>query len=330
MTNPVQQDQFIQFMNSIGLPDLKQDAVAVAVSGGADSLALAHLLNGWGEFKELHILSVDHGLRAESVDEVKLVRKFAKKIGAKFKSFKWLGDKPERSIQEAARVARYDLMEHYCASKKIGYLFLAHHGDDQVETFLFRLAKGSGLDGLGAMKPLQSYNDRLQLVRPLLAVGHDNLIATCERAGIEWAEDPSNNSVKYMRGRMRGSRDALENEGLTIKRVGQIATRLDRARSFIDQYTEKKEEIIVSIKETNRIEIILSELRTEHSEVIIRIIRNSIRRLVPHTPYPPRLEDMERLADRIARPDFRGATLGGVKFVVRKRDDLLELLLEKF
>ncbi len=329
MNNPVQQDQLVQFLDSIGLPDLKQESVAVAVSGGADSMALAYLLHGWGRYKELYILSVDHGLRAESADEIRLVRKFAKTIGVKFKSFQWLDVKPEKAIQEAARVARYEMMAQFCRTKKIRYLFLAHHGDDQVETFLFRLAKGSGLDGLVAMKPLQVYDDRLQLVRPLLTVGHEDLVATCQIAKIDWAEDPSNHSPKYMRGRMRGSKDVLENEGLSIKRVGQISTRLDRARSFIDQYVENKEKSIVDYKDTKRIEIIFSALKGEHLEVVIRMIRNAIGHLVPNTAYPPRLEDIERLAGRVVQPDFRGATLGGVKFSVKKREDRLELVLEK-
>jgi len=322
-TKPVHPDDFAAVMAVLKIS--KSIPMAVAVSGGADSMALAHLLHRWGA-KDLHILTVDHGLRPEAGDEVALVARFAKSIDAKCKRFKWLKEKPKKSIQEAARRARYDMMAEYCRKHKINHLFLAHHADDQMETFLFRLAKGSGPQGLVCMKPLQTYDGALTLVRPLLSFIHDELIETCKAAKIEWMEDPSNLSSKYMRGRMRGSREVLEREGLTAKRIDSLIGRLERSQSFIDQQIEKESESIIVKMETERIEYAFSALRDAHPEVIVRLLQNAIAHLRPEKDYPARLEDIERLAIRIhGNPDFRGATLGGVKLVVSRKNDRIAL-----
>ena len=332
MVNPVSQEQFDNYMEGIGLCGLRNRPIAIAVSGGADSMALTHLLHQWLGVEgrdNVHILTVDHGLRPESADEVKMVQKFAKDSGVKCRTFKWLAEKSEKSIQERARQARYGLMSAYCQSQKIGHLFLAHHGDDQMETFLFRLAKGSGIEGLACMKPVQKFGEQLSLIRPLLTVSHANLIETCRQAGIVWVEDLSNDSEKYMRGRMRRSRAILEQEGLSVKRISQLTARIERAGSLIDQIVENKEKTIIVKKDTKRIDIKLSELVSEHSEVIIRILQRSIARLRIGENYPARLEDVERLALRLTQDGFRGATLGGVKFTPRSKEDILCLTLEQ-
>lgn len=330
-TKPVHPDDFAAAMAALETPEKripKSKPLAVAVSGGADSVALVFLLHRWGA-KDMHILTVDHGLRPEAKNEVALVARYAESIGAKCKKFKWLDEKPEKSIQEEARRARYEMMADYCRKQKIAHLFLAHHADDQMETFLFRLAKGSGPQGLVCMKSLQKYDDDLTLARPLLSFTHDELIETCKKAKIEWVEDPSNLSDKYMRGRMRGAKEILEREGLTAKRIEMLIGRLERSQSFIDQQIEKESENIIIKVETERIEFRLSTLRDAHMELLIRLIQNAIAALRPDKDYPARLEDIERLAARIHQnPDFCGATLGGVKLAVSRKKDLLTCSLE--
>ncbi|PZP55351.1 MAG: tRNA lysidine(34) synthetase TilS, partial [Micavibrio aeruginosavorus] len=155
--------------------------LALALSGGGDSMALAYLLSGFCRKNkiELHLLTVDHGLREESAKEAKTIGKWVKIWpDVIHKILKWKGDKPKTRIQEEARKARYELLSSYCTKHKIKYLFLAHHGDDQIETFLFRLAKGSGLDGLSVMPPMQDMKDII-LVRPLLNATHEDMIEFC-------------------------------------------------------------------------------------------------------------------------------------------------------
>src|SRR5690606_21458404 len=128
----------------------------------------------------IHALTVDHGLRAESAQEAKAVAAWVKdwpRIRHSVLNISALRGQSRR--MEQAREKRYEVMARYCADKKIGHLFLAHHLDDQAETFLFRLAKGSGLDGLAAMKPRQRYDDNLVLLRPLLDTPKAALIKIC-------------------------------------------------------------------------------------------------------------------------------------------------------
>lgn len=300
------------------------DNLAVAVSGGADSMALAHLVGRWSK-GTIHILTVDHGLRPEAADEVRLVERFAKTIKAKCKKFKWLDNNSQNSIQENARDARYQMMAEYCHKQKLAYLLTAHHADDQMETILFRLAKGSGLDGLRGISEKSVYSKSMNLLRPLLHVTHEQCVETCKAAQIEWAEDPSNQSLKYMRGRMRASKAALAEEGMTAERIGTLSRRIERALKVIEQYTEEQEKNLTVTKQSKRIVFELSGFLIAPEEVIIRLLQKTIVAIGPSKTYGPRLEDVERLAGRmVGSRSFRGATLGGVKISAsRRRNELV-------
>lgn len=318
-------------MQDFGLDFLQDQRVAIAVSGGADSMALAELLRGY-LLHPPHILTVDHMLRAESASEASMVEKFAQSHGLPCQIFKWLGPKPEHGIQESARVARYQMMAEYCAAQRIHYLCLAHHADDQRETFLFRLAKGSGLTGLRAMRPIQPYNDRLTLIRPLLNIPHAQLVETCRSRGIEWVEDPSNASPKYMRGRMRAAQDLLDREGLTSHRITVLTQRIERAENLIDQVCHKKFMELCHWR-NDECELSFTGFLGQLPEVQIRLLQKIINEVRGRAHLPGkhiRLEDVERLQHRIcssslperpysqSSPPFRGATLGGVKLMRRK------------
>jgi len=322
VANPVSAADFSNTMERLGVN--QGDNLAVAVSGGADSMALAHLVGQWSK-GTIHNLTVDHGLRPEAADEVRLVERFARSINAKCKKFKWLGDKSQNSIQESAREARYKMMAEYCRKQKLRYLLTAHHADDQMETILFRLAKGSGLDGLRGIAEKSAYDKNLNLLRPLLHVTHEECVATCGAAQIEWAEDPSNQSAKYMRGRMRASKAALVEEGLTAGRIGTLSRRIDRVLSFVEQVVEEQEKNLTVTKESKRIVFSLSGFLTSPEEVMVRLLQRAIISIGTSKTYGPRLEDVERLAGRMAGSDsFRGATLGGVKISSsRRRNELV-------
>ncbi|MDY0029978.1 MAG: tRNA lysidine(34) synthetase TilS [Pseudobdellovibrionaceae bacterium] len=324
---------FKQKMADLGLPEPDNSpvpSIAIAVSGGADSMALAYMMRKWaGNDSSLHILTVDHDLRKESADEIKMVERFAKLIGVKCKKFKWIGEKSDKSIQENARAARYEMMAQYCRKNKIKYLAVAHHADDQFETFLFRLAKGSGPDGLACMRKVQLYDDHLTLLRPLLDFTHEELIDFCRSERITWAEDPSNTSDKYMRGRMRGSKEVLEREGLSSKRISSLVDRLQRNKEMVDALIGEKADLLTIVNGADRIDLRWPDLSECHEEVIVRIIQKIISGLRPEKDFPARLEDIERLAGRIKEGDpFKGATLGGVIFRPRKKDGILQCLRE--
>jgi tRNA(Ile)-lysidine synthase len=212
--------------------------LALAVSGGPDSLALMHLAAGWraalGAGPELSVLTVDHGLRASSREEAELVGRLASQLGLPHVILTWEKKAPPvASLQARARAARYDLMAAHCHAHDIPALVTAHTLDDQAETFLMRLKRGSGLDGLAAI-PERGDWAGIAILRPLLDVPKARLVATLAEAGIGFVSDPSNVDQRFERARVRGSADALATLGLTPEALALSARRLRRAREALD------------------------------------------------------------------------------------------------
>ncbi len=316
-------------MARLGIAFAAGDKIAVAVSGGGDSIALALLLKEYCKNNGLSLiaLTVDHDLRSESADEAAQVARWMAEMAVPHHPLKWTGKKPQTHIQELAREARYRLMADYCRKNAIKYLCLAHHADDQAETILFRLAKGSGVDGLGGMHSVAAYDENLTLLRPLLSVRHDDLIANNIEHKQEWVEDPSNQNNRYARARIRNSFDVLEREGLTTERLCRIADRLQSMTEVVTQLTDKTYKNMLICNDTERIEIKYDELILCHREIIRRIITRLIEHFYPDKMHPVRLEDVERLVLRMNTVTaFRGATLAGCIF--RKKKNVLLVMRE--
>ena len=197
--------------------------IAVAVSGGADSMALCLLAGQWARSNGiiLKAVTVDHGLRPDSAEEARSVGRWLTNYGIDHQILTWMDEKPETGIQAAARKARYRLMADWCESNGIQHLLVAHHLEDQVETFLMRLARGSGIDGLACMTsstPLQAIN----LLRPLLTVPKSELTDFLNGQNQDWIEDPSNQNPAYARTQIRGLAADLEQVGVNAQRLGDI------------------------------------------------------------------------------------------------------------
>jgi len=215
---------------------------ALAVSGGGDSTALMVLVAEWlrraGSDPSRHaVLTVDHGLRPEAAAEARSVAARAAALGFAHATLPWRSEKPATGIQAAARSARYALMGEYVRRHGLAALLTAHTLDDQVETLLMRLARGSGLDGLAAMAPSARLGGLL-LLRPLLEVPKARLLATLAARGISWIEDPSNQSPAFERTRLRAVRAGLEPLGLAGPAPALSARRLRRARSALEAVTD--------------------------------------------------------------------------------------------
>ena len=212
--------------------------IAVGVSGGADSMALAVLLKWWAQ-KNAHPLiaiTVDHQLRAESAEEALFVAKQMKDMGIEHHILTWDGKKPKTRIEEKAREVRYHLLCDFCARNGIRYLCLAHHSSDQAETFFSRLARGSGVEGLAAMKPLAKRGD-LTLLRPLLACDKTQLVDLMMNHQLCWINDPMNEDENFERVRWRKNLGMFERMGLPINAINTSAKRLARASSALHFYT---------------------------------------------------------------------------------------------
>jgi tRNA(Ile)-lysidine synthase len=221
-------------------------ALVLAISGGPDSTALLWLAARWRKSlkrgPELLAVTVDHALRPESAREAAGVRRLAKALGVAHRTLVWTGKKPATGLQQAARSARYALLAE--AGRKAGasYVLTAHTLDDQAETVLIRMSRGSGLSGLAAMAQVSRLPDgagTMTLVRPLLEVPKARLIATLRAAKVAFAVDPSNRDPRFTRARLRGLMPSLGSEGLDAARLSLLARRLKRADSALEAYVDR-------------------------------------------------------------------------------------------
>lgn len=292
---------------------------AVAVSGGGDSVALMHLLAGWAKAtgrEPPHVVTVDHRLRKSSAADARKVSSWAKRAGLKSQALHWKGRRPKAGIEAAAREARYRLMGEFIRGKNIPALYVGHTRDDQVETFLLRLIRGSGLDGLAAMRafapyPLPGFRD-LCVVRPLLALERDAVRAHLRANGHAWLEDPMNEEDRFARVRLRQLLPQLEQAGLTRARIAAAAGHLTRAREALETVTAA-----VLARAVRRIENTVhldgTALTAAPREVGLRALAQLLM-IVSGQSYRPRFERLERLFDRICAKDIgRGVTLHGCK-----------------
>ena len=199
--------------------------LAVAVSGGPDSLCLTLLAHDWAAARggEVIGLTVDHGLRPGSAAEASRVGEWLGGRGIRHQILNWRGGKPDTGIQEAARRARYQLLNQWVREHGCLHLLLAHTRDDQAETFVMRLGRGSGLRGLAAM-PAVSYGADARLLRPLLGIRKSRLTAALRDTGQHWIDDPSNGDIRFERVRTRGFLARLENGGFPVHRLSDAAT----------------------------------------------------------------------------------------------------------
>ncbi len=306
--------------------------IAVGVSGGADSMALCFMLSEYFA-GTIHAFTVDHGLRAESAGEAKHVaEQLSRRSNVNHHILKWehVGGKPDARIQELARKSRHDLMAAYMIDRKIDHLFLGHHMNDQAETFLFRLAKGSGVDGLSCMLPLQKMDNGIILCRPLLGFQKAEITEYCVKNAIDFIDDPSNNSDDYARVRIRKSMDILSAEGLSAKRLSVCAARHARARQALDIMTDTAFKACFLNKGAKRIVFGLSELLNNPEEIILRIIILAMKSLNKNNGYGARAEKIESLCfDLVNNENFRKRTLGGIIFECNTQKNEFIMSLEK-
>ena len=222
-------------------PLVHAPALVLAVSGGPDSTALLLLMARWRRAlkrgPKLIALTVDHGLRRASASEARAVKRLARRLGVPHRTVRWEGKKPASGLQEAARNARYRLLAAAAKSAKASAVVTAHTLDDQAETLLLRMGRGSGLSGLGAMareSALPVNGEGIVLVRPLLDVPKARLIATLAGAKIEFADDASNRDPRFTRARLRALMPALAREGISARALSRLAGRLRRADAAIE------------------------------------------------------------------------------------------------
>ena len=212
-------------------------ALLLAVSGGPDSIALMWLAARWRRAMtrgpRLIAVTVDHGLRAEAAREARDVKRLAKALDLPHRTLRWTGAKPNTGLPAAARAARYRLLAKAAKSSGATHILTAHTRDDQAETLLMRMLRGSGIAGLGAMAR-ESERDGVRLARPLLDVPKSQLVATLNKAKITFADDPTNREAAYTRPRLRALMPVLAEEGGDSRNLARLAARLARANAAIE------------------------------------------------------------------------------------------------
>jgi tRNA(Ile)-lysidine synthase len=291
--------------------------VALAVSGGSDSVALMWLAAHWANQTEgapkLTVLSVDHRLRPQSRAEAKAVARRAKALGLAAAVLEWRGAKPATGLQEKAREARYELLARWCASHGARALVTAHTLDDQAETFLMRLARGSGVDGLAGIRPRRE--EPLPILRPLLGIARARLRATLEAAGETWVDDPSNVDPRFERVRWRKVLEVLGREGISRSMIALSAGRIERASRALEAATSRLEEEAVR-HQAESAALDAGRLEKAPEELVIRLLQRLIARY-GGAQEPPPLAAVERLAAWLVEGQGRGRTLGGCRIARR-------------
>lgn len=314
---PVSAAEFAAAMADIG--DFEAAPLSVvAVSGGADSMALALLADEWARARGGGVLAVtvDHGLRAESAAEAAAVGEILAARGIIHDIIAWDAPRPASGVEAAARAARYALLTDRCRQIGALHLLTAHHADDQAETVLLRLSRGSGPDGLAGMAPIRNLGDA-RLLRPLLCFPPARLRAVCRAAGVKWMEDPTNHAGANARSRLRAVAPLLEREGFSACALNRTAMQAAAQRRLLDDFTADLLARAVMLSPFGFAEVDLAELRTAPEALALRAL-GRVLISVGGGDHPPPGDSLRRLTARLRAGQTAGATLGGC--VIRPRD----------
>jgi tRNA(Ile)-lysidine synthase len=212
-------------------------AIVLAVSGGPDSIALMWLAARWrrnlARGPRLVAVTVDHGLRAEAACEARDVKRLARALDLPHRTMRWTGAKPKTGLPAAARAARYRLLTEAARTSGATHIFTAHTRDDQAETLLMRMLRGSGIAGLAAMAR-HSERDGVLLARPFLHISKSQIVATLKKAKVGFADDPTNSDMNFTRPRLRALMPVLAAEGGDARNLARLASRLARANAAVE------------------------------------------------------------------------------------------------
>ena len=310
---PISLGEFTESLASIAQFE-SSPFLAVAVSGGPDSLTLAILADRWARARggEICALTVDHRLRPESGDEIRRLGAWLSARAIRHEVLVWEGEKPRTGIQEAARFARYRLLGAWCRDNACLHLLTGHHRDDQIETHLIRRRAHSGADGLAGMPAIRELAD-CRLLRPLLGVARDRLVAFLDAERQPFVSDPSNFDPAFERSRLRRGDGAPAGEEDGSRLLGEIRA-LGRTRAAHEHERNTLLARYVSLHPAGFALLdpaMMPETPPETSERLLAAVTAAI----GGASYPPRRERIARLRAVLGEAARRGHTLGGCRFI---------------
>ena len=315
---------FLNFKNRLN--SLKKKKYLVAVSGGPDSLALVALTIAYTFSKKtkFYYLLVDHNIRKNSTQEAKKVKSLLKK---KYLNLKILLNKKKitKNIQAEARNVRYNILTSFCKKNNIKVILTAHNLEDQVETFLIRLSRGSGLKGLSAMKSHTKINNQVSLFRPLLDTQKQFLIKISKIIFKKYFKDPSNKNQKYLRTKVRNLKKPLEKSGIKYEKIFKSIQNLSLSKKTLEGYLSKIFKEFIK-KSNSKILINFKKYKNLNKDIKIAVINQSIK-LLKNNYYDLRSKKVENLINNLDKKNFKNSTLGGCIFF--KKGQYLCLKSEK-
>ena len=263
-------------------------AMALGVSGGVDSMCLLSWLHEIGA--DVVCLHVNHRLRPQADTETEYVKSVCEKLNIPCHIFYWDGDKPENGLEAAAREARYKMMTDFCHQNNIEYLLTAHQSDDQIETFLMNLSRGSGLYGLSAMLP-ESERDGIKILRPLLEVSRDEIKQYCDNNNIKYFVDSMNSDEHYTRVKIRKNRHVLNDKlDISDSRILLAIQNLARTREWMDKYIASRVELVIRSWGAM---FVSSFLFDEAEEIRLKFLGTLIQKIGGNN-YPVRLNSLQK------------------------------------
>ena len=295
----------------------KNNIFVVGVSGGPDSLALSYITNSLknkSKFKFFFAL-VDHGIRKNSNTEALKVKDLLKKHKIKLEILR-NKKKIKNNIQKNARDIRYQLLEGFCKKKKAKSLLMAHHQDDQVETFLIRLSRGSGVEGLSSMQEMTTLRSGIRLIRPLLEFNKKTLKNIAKQAFGKVFNDPSNVNKKYLRTNIRSLKSNLVNKGINIEKIVRSIKNLASTKEALDFYVLRSMKKFVKFEKNSTI-LNLVQFQKEPQEIRFRIINDIVKKR-SNSYYPPRSKKVINLINGFKNNRLKKCTLGGCIFERKK------------
>ena len=281
-------------------PKLSGHKIGLAVSGGGDSMALLYLMHEWASqnHQKLYVATVDHGLRKESASEAKIVETECKKLNIECKILKWNGWNKVGNLLDAARNARNELIGEWADELRLNSVATGHTADDQAETFLLRLARGSGVDGLSGMAPF-GYKKAMLWFRPILAYRRSDLRAFLSYKGIKWVDDPSNEDTRFERIKMRQAQNMLDNLGLTVDRLVETADKMATARSALELLTKRCAENVTSLTILGTVKLDVKAFSLLPLELRYRLIAHVLK-WVSGSKYRPRFNSLIESSNRLS------------------------------
>jgi tRNA(Ile)-lysidine synthase len=291
--------------------------LAVAVSGGSDSLALALLTQNWVKNRQgsLTALTVNHGLRPDSLKEAQKVGECLKKYSIPHVILSWGGSKPKTGIQEAARCARYHLLEEWCRESGCLHLLLGHQQEDQAETVLFRLRGHSSLIGLAGMSAVLE-KPHLRIIRPFLSIPKDRLQACLKERKQEWIEDPSNQDAQFQRARLRMQR--LEVKDWDVLRYHALVQKYRQTSESLQNFLFSQMASISPLGFLTLKRAPFLELPVDFQRALLLCTLKTIGVGL----YPPKSVALNNTLFRMLHPGFTGTTCYGA-FIKRYHDQFL-------